>query len=50
MPPGYLALVIDGLHCVGARFNLHEHDAEPNPADDQRNLDQLRQRLRQRWQ
>lgn len=47
---GYLTPAVDGLHCVGASFNLHEHDPAPNPADDRANLDQLRQHLPQRWQ
>ena len=46
---GYLTPAIDGLHCIGATFNLHEHDPEANPADDQANLNQLKKHLQKRW-
>ncbi|MEM7054921.1 MAG: bifunctional tRNA (5-methylaminomethyl-2-thiouridine)(34)-methyltransferase MnmD/FAD-dependent 5-carboxymethylaminomethyl-2-thiouridine(34) oxidoreductase MnmC, partial [Pseudomonadota bacterium] len=46
---GYLTPAIDGVHCIGATFNLHEHDTEPNPADDQANLNQLKQNLPRHW-
>jgi tRNA 5-methylaminomethyl-2-thiouridine biosynthesis bifunctional protein len=46
---GYLTPVIDGLHCVGASFDLHHDDPAPRAADDAANLDQLRNFLPERW-
>lgn len=46
---GYLTPAIDGLHCIGATFNLHEHDPGANPADDRTNLNQLKRNLPERW-
>ena len=47
---GYLTPAVDGLHCIGATFNLHEHDPEASDADNQSNLDQLKIHRSQRWQ
>lgn len=47
---GYLSPALDGLHCVGATYDLQRPSAEIDPADDQTNLDQLRARLPQHWQ
>ena len=46
---GYLTPAIDDQHCIGATFNLHEHDPQANPADDRANLNQLKQNLPERW-
>lgn len=46
---GYLTPALDGLHCVGATFDLHHLDAVPRDTDDAANLAQLRQYLPQRW-
>jgi len=47
---GYLTPPLDGLHCVGATFDLHDHDPAPRPADDDANLAQLRRYLPTHWQ
>lgn len=46
----YLTPALDGLHCVGATFDLHRHDAQPAPDDDARNLAALQQHLPDAWQ
>jgi tRNA 5-methylaminomethyl-2-thiouridine biosynthesis bifunctional protein len=46
---GYLTPAIDGLHCVGATFNLGDPEPAPRTADDAANLDQLAGRLPQCW-
>lgn len=46
---GYLTPAINGLHCVGATFDLHEHSSKPRATDNQRNLDELRQQLPDKW-
>jgi len=47
---GYLTPAIDGVHCIGASFNLHDNSPEPSPKDDQGNLEQLKQYRPKRWQ
>ncbi|MGY6553672.1 MAG: bifunctional tRNA (5-methylaminomethyl-2-thiouridine)(34)-methyltransferase MnmD/FAD-dependent 5-carboxymethylaminomethyl-2-thiouridine(34) oxidoreductase MnmC [Wenzhouxiangella sp.] len=46
---GYLTPALDGLHCVGATYDLKRTSAEIDPADDQTNLDQLREQLPEHW-
>jgi tRNA 5-methylaminomethyl-2-thiouridine biosynthesis bifunctional protein len=47
---GYLTPALDGLHCVGAPFDLHETQTEPRSDDDRTNLEQLREHLPEHWQ
>ena len=47
---GYLTPALDGLHCVGATYDLQRPTKQIDPADDRTNLDQLRQHLPQHWQ
>ena len=47
---GYLTPALNGLHCVGATYDLQRPTAEIDPADDQANLEQLREQLPQQWQ
>lgn len=47
---GYLTPALDGLHCVGATFDLDRQTPEIDPADDHANLEQLREQLPQHWQ
>ncbi|MGK7296890.1 MAG: FAD-dependent 5-carboxymethylaminomethyl-2-thiouridine(34) oxidoreductase MnmC [Candidatus Wenzhouxiangella sp. M2_3B_020] len=47
---GYLTPAVDGIHCVGATFDLHDETLDPRDDDDARNLRQLRDRLPARWQ
>ena len=47
---GYLTPALDGLHCVGATYDLKRPSTEIDPADDQTNLDQLREQLPEHWQ
>lgn len=47
---GYLTPALDGLHCVGATFDLHNDDAHAKPEDDAANLAQLKQYLPNAWQ
>ncbi|MDF1780286.1 MAG: FAD-dependent 5-carboxymethylaminomethyl-2-thiouridine(34) oxidoreductase MnmC [Alcanivoracaceae bacterium] len=47
---GYLTPAIEGLHCVGATFDLDRTDLEVSPSDDLRNLQQLREHLPEKWQ
>ena len=47
---GYLTPALDGLHCVGATFDLHTLDDQPRDQDDQENLAQLKRYLPQQWQ
>jgi len=46
---GYLTPAIDGLHCVGATFNLRDPEPLARDSDDRANLDQLRRNLPGRW-
>lgn len=46
---GYLTPAIDGLHCVGATFNLRDSEPQARRSDDRANLEQLRSRLPLRW-
>ena len=46
---GYLTPAIDGLHCIGATFNLRDPEPLPRESDDRANLDQLRKNLPERW-
>lgn len=39
---GYLTPEIEGLHCVGATYDLHSTDPEPRPDDDRVNLATLK--------
>ena len=47
---GYLSPALGGLHCVGATFDLHEHDPAPRPEDNLRNLAELKNNLPDHWQ
>lgn len=47
---GYLTPAVNGMHCVGATFNLHSSDPAATEQDDAENLEQLRQYLPERWQ
>ncbi|MEE4638579.1 MAG: bifunctional tRNA (5-methylaminomethyl-2-thiouridine)(34)-methyltransferase MnmD/FAD-dependent 5-carboxymethylaminomethyl-2-thiouridine(34) oxidoreductase MnmC [Wenzhouxiangella sp.] len=47
---GYLTPALDGLHCVGATFDLNQTDTETRAADDRTNLEQLREHLPGHWQ
>jgi len=46
---GYLTPAIDGLHCVGASFNLHDSEPLARDSDDRANLDKLRGNLPRQW-
>ncbi len=46
---GYLTPALDGLHCVGATFDLHDPDPAPRDQDDAANLAQLRRHLPDHW-
>lgn len=46
---GYLATAIDGVHCIGATFDLHTSTDELRDADDRANLDALRRWCPERW-
>jgi len=46
---GYLTPAIDGLHCVGATFNLRDPEPLPRDSDDRANLDRLKSNLPERW-
>ena len=47
---GYLTPPLDGVHCVGATFDLHHLDPTPRDSDDDANLAQLRQHLPRQWE
>ena len=47
---GYLTPALDGLHCVGATFDLHRDDSDVCDEDDQANLAQLGNFLPEQWQ
>ena len=47
---GYLTPALNGLHCVGATFNLHNPDPSPSDEDDAENLAQLKTYLPDYWQ
>ncbi|MFN3713086.1 MAG: bifunctional tRNA (5-methylaminomethyl-2-thiouridine)(34)-methyltransferase MnmD/FAD-dependent 5-carboxymethylaminomethyl-2-thiouridine(34) oxidoreductase MnmC [Alcanivoracaceae bacterium] len=47
---GYLTPAIDGLHCVGATFDLHSMEANVREQDDRTNLSELQQHLPDYWQ
>ena len=46
---GYLTPAIEGLHCVGATFNLGDAEPAPRTTDDAANLDQLARCLPSFW-
>lgn len=46
---GYLTPAIEGLHCVGATFDLRDREPLARESDDRANLAQLRSNLPQRW-
>ena len=46
---GYFTPAIDGLHCVGATFDLKDARPAIKETDDQANLAQLRQHLPETW-
>ncbi|WP_416392058.1 bifunctional tRNA (5-methylaminomethyl-2-thiouridine)(34)-methyltransferase MnmD/FAD-dependent 5-carboxymethylaminomethyl-2-thiouridine(34) oxidoreductase MnmC [Alloalcanivorax xenomutans] len=46
---GYLTPAVDGLHCVGATFDLHDDNPRPSDHHDQVNLLQLKQYLPEAW-
>jgi len=45
----YVTPAIDGVHCVGATFDLRDHDPRPRDGDDARNLASLRARFPDHW-
>ena len=47
---GYLTPALDGLHCVGATFKLHEDHRHATDIDDAENLAQLKHYLPNLWQ
>ncbi|PKM21582.1 MAG: amino acid oxidase, partial [Gammaproteobacteria bacterium HGW-Gammaproteobacteria-14] len=47
---GYLTPAIQGLHCVGASFDLHRHDPAADDQDDRANLEELKRNLPEHWQ
>jgi tRNA 5-methylaminomethyl-2-thiouridine biosynthesis bifunctional protein len=47
---GYLTPALDGLHCVGATFDINDTSLEVRPEDDRTNLAQLRAHLPDHWQ
>lgn len=47
---GYLTPAIQGLHCVGASFDLHRSDAAADDNDDRANLAELQRNLPEHWQ
>lgn len=47
---GYLTPALDGRHCVGATFKLHEDHHHATDSDDAENLAQLQQYLPTFWQ
>ncbi|MFW6339476.1 MAG: FAD-dependent 5-carboxymethylaminomethyl-2-thiouridine(34) oxidoreductase MnmC [Wenzhouxiangella sp.] len=47
---GYLTPALDGLHCIGATFDLYDSDTESRADDDRTNLEQLREHLPGHWQ
>ena len=47
---GYLTPPLDGVHCVGATFDLHHLDPAPRDRDDAANLAQLRHHLPREWE
>lgn len=46
---GYLTPALDGLHCVGATFDLRRHDLQPEASDNDRNLAELAAQLPEQW-
>jgi len=46
---GYLTPAMDGLHCVGATFDLHDTGLEPRDEDNRSNLATLREHLPGAW-
>jgi tRNA 5-methylaminomethyl-2-thiouridine biosynthesis bifunctional protein len=46
---GYLTPALDGLHCVGATFDLKNNQPVTDEADDEANLSQLRTYLPEHW-
>lgn len=47
---GYLTPALNGRHCVGATYDLHGMHLGVVTADDQANVDQLREHLPDHWQ
>lgn len=45
----YVTPAIDGIHSVGATFDLRDQDPQPRSADDARNLASLRARFPDHW-
>ncbi|MBY6204955.1 bifunctional tRNA (5-methylaminomethyl-2-thiouridine)(34)-methyltransferase MnmC2/FAD-dependent 5-carboxymethylaminomethyl-2-thiouridine(34) oxidoreductase MnmC1 [Halomonas denitrificans] len=46
---GYLAPALDGVHCIGATFDLHTSTAAVRDEDDRANLDALRRWCPGQW-
>jgi len=46
---GYVTPAVDGIHCVGATFDLRDRCADARDDDDRRNLQGLRARLPDYW-
>ena len=46
---GYVTPALDGLHCIGATFDLHHDGAEPRDADDRANLETLKRWCPETW-
>lgn len=47
---GYLTPAIDGLHCVGATFDIEDREQASRKEDDKKNIDQLKEYLPKQWQ
>lgn len=46
---GYLTPAINGLHCVGATFDIEDNEPEPRDDDDRKNIEQLKEYLPKQW-
>ncbi|MDT8437696.1 MAG: FAD-dependent 5-carboxymethylaminomethyl-2-thiouridine(34) oxidoreductase MnmC [Wenzhouxiangellaceae bacterium] len=47
---GYLSPAFDGVHCVGASFDLESQSLDPCAGDDTANVERLATHLPERWQ
>lgn len=47
---GYLTPAINGLHCVGATFDIEDREQEFRKEDDIKNIEQLKEYLPKQWQ
>tara|TARA_R110002073_G_scaffold2938_4_gene19380 strand:- start:155122 stop:157059 length:1938 start_codon:yes stop_codon:yes gene_type:complete len=46
---GYLTPAINGLHCVGATFDIEDSEPKPRDDDDRKNIEQLKEYLPKQW-